>query len=111
MLHKSWSRSHIYQTPLVNLSYPILSSNRSIQQYLEWITNPIILRHDYNEIIRGIHDTVTPIPPQDNKNSNDNDPSNYRLFPPLAILNLESNLIGWMGISILSTCLNVITFL
>ena len=153
MLHKSWSRSHLYETPLVNLNYPILSSRNSIQQYLEWMTDPIILRSSCDDIIRGVHDTVTPIPPRDNQtnknktthsntnttttttttttlsttlnpttdnntttqnndnnnidNNNTNNPSNYRLFPPISILNLESNSIGWMGISILSTCLNV----
>lgn len=112
MLHKSWSRSHLFPTPLVNLSDPILDSRRSIEHYLEWVTDPVILRANCNDLLRGVHDTVTPIPPQDTTTTTttteiDNNPSNYRLFPPISLLNLESNSIGWMGISILSACLNV----
>lgn len=108
MLHKSWSRSHYCQTPLVNLKYPTLTSINEIEKYLEWDRDPIILRSSFNDIVRGVNDTVTPVPPQEtNSNNIDNDPLNYRLFPPISVLNLESNSIGWFGISILSTCLNV----
>lgn len=116
MLLRVWSRSRSCSTPLVNLLYPTLDSRdcRSLLEgYLEWVTEPLILRANCDDLSRGVHDTVTAIaphtrPPRHGEGTTHTE--QYRLVPPLSVLNLESNLIGWMGASVLSTCLTVTCF-
>jgi hypothetical protein len=113
-LLKAWSRSQSCPAPLVNLSYPLLYSRDclpSLQIYLEWNTEPSILRASCDDIVRGVLDTVTSIAPHTQTSPHQHDPTAplpySRLVPPLSVLNLEANLIGWMGAAVLSTCLTV----
>jgi hypothetical protein len=113
MLLKSWARSRITSTPLVNLSPPLFTSPSltSAKKYLEWNDEPLILRADCDEIVRGVDDTVTTLAPQTKPSRRDqeasSDEQNYRLMPPISVLDLASNQIGWMAASVLSTCLTV----
>jgi hypothetical protein len=82
----------------------------SSERYLEWTEEPLILRADCDDITRGVDDTVTPLAPQTQRSGqahNDSVARSYRLMPPISILDLASNQIGWMAASVLSTCLTV----